>query len=118
MIRSEYDWVIHCQGCHGKEAQGSPGGAPPLMGQVARFLRVPEGRAYLVRVPGVAFADLPDAELADLLNWVLERFDSADVPKDFAAYSAEEVGLLRRQPLISGAPAERQKLLLRLAKVL
>jgi hypothetical protein len=73
---------------------------PALAGSVGRFVRVPGGREFLAQVPGVAQAPLDDAALAAVLNWVLARFGGEDVPPGFAAYTAEEVGRLRRHPLV------------------
>jgi cytochrome c553 len=110
-VRAQYNWVMHCQGCHGAEAQGTPGSVPRLAGNVARFLQISAGRAYLGRVPGVAFVELSDAEVAVLLNWIVRHFDGEHVPKAFTLYSEEEVRVLRQRPLISAAYSERQKLL-------
>jgi cytochrome c553 len=111
VAKAQYNWVMHCQGCHGAEAQGTPGSVPRLAGNVARFLQFRAGRAYLGRVPGVAFVELPDADVAELLNWIVQRFDGEHVPKTFTLYSEKEVEGLRQKPLISGAYTERQKLL-------
>lgn len=92
------DYVLNCQGCHRAEGTGTPGSVPALAGSVGRFLQVPGGREFLVRVPGVAQAALDDAALAGVLNWVLERFGADDVPRDFVPYAAAEVGRLRHQP--------------------
>jgi hypothetical protein len=54
---------------------------------------------FLGQVPGVATVDLDDARLANLLNWTLYRFDSANIPADFQPYSAEEIADLRKSPL-------------------
>lgn len=81
-----------------------------MSGVMAKFLAVEGGRDYLGRVPGVAFAPLPDAELADLLNWSLRTFDAAHVPRDFSPYTAEEVRRLRAIPLVSDAAARRRQL--------
>jgi hypothetical protein len=95
----ELDYALECQGCHRADGTGTPGSVPPLAGSVADFLRVAGGREFLVRVPGVAQAPLDDAALAAVINWMLARFDRADVPAGFVAYGAEEVGRLRRSPL-------------------
>src|SRR5262249_48882191 len=58
------EYALNCQGCHRADGIGTPGSVPPLAGSVARFLTVPGGREYLVRVPGVAQAPLDDAALA------------------------------------------------------
>lgn len=103
-------YTLHCEGCHLADGSASPGKVPALAGSVAQFLRAPEGRSYLVRVPGVANAQLDDAELAALLDWTLRRFDAANLPADFVPYTADEVHRLRSEPLIAVAP-ERRRLL-------
>lgn len=82
-----------------------------MAGLVARFLSVEGGRGYLVRVPGVAFSSLGDDELAELVNWMLYRFDAEHIPSDFIPYTAEEVRSLRSQPLMSDAKKMRQELM-------
>ena len=93
------DYALNCQGCHRADGSGTPGSVPALAGSVGRFLRVPGGRQYLVRVPGVAQAPLDDAALAAVLNWMLERFGGDQAPHDVAPFTAAEVGGLRRSPL-------------------
>jgi hypothetical protein len=106
----ETNYRLHCEGCHLEGGVATPGKVPALAGAVAKFLRAPQGRAYLVRVPGVANASLSDADLAALLDWTLRRFDAANLPADFAPYTADEVHRWRAQPLTDVAPA-RAKLL-------
>lgn len=93
------DYAIQCQGCHLANGRGS-GDIPTLHGIGALF-EASGGRAYLARVPGVANASLSDERLAALLNWVLTRWSQAD----FAPYTEDEVGQLRRQPLLDPAAA-------------
>ena len=88
------NYMLQCQGCHGAEGRGAPGTVPSLEG-VGRFLGVPGGREYLVRVPGSSQSALSDAELAEVLNWMVREFD----PRDFVPYGAEEVARVRRPPL-------------------
>jgi len=94
------DYALHCRGCHRADGRGTPGSVPPLAGSVGRLLHAPGGREFLVRVPGVSTAPLDDAALAAVLNWMLETFGGADVPRDFAPYSGAEVGRLRADPLV------------------
>jgi mono/diheme cytochrome c family protein len=108
------DYAVHCQGCHLADGSGTPGRVPGLAGTVGRFARLPAGRAYLVRVPGVAQSPLGDAELAALLNWTLARFDAEGLPPGFAPYTAAEVASLRRAPL-TDVDGERRRLLEALA---
>ena len=104
------NYTLHCQGCHLADGTASAGKVPALAASVAQFLRVPEGRAFLVRVPGVANAQLADADLAALLDWTLRRFDAAALPADFVPYTADEVHRLRAEPLVDIAPARRRLL--------
>jgi mono/diheme cytochrome c family protein len=96
----QQDYILYCMGCHGEQAQGLAGKVPPLAGSVALFMRSPEGRNYVLRVPGAANSALSDAQLAAVLNWLAERFPAADAgaPKS-APFTATEVGELRRSPL-------------------
>ncbi|MCL4683601.1 cytochrome c [Myxococcota bacterium] len=104
------DYVLHCMGCHLEDGGGAPESVPTLEG-FGRFLQIPDGRAYLVRVPGSAHAPLDDAALAALLNWMLVRFDPtrARAP-EFRPYEAAEVTRYRAVPL-ADADAERRRLL-------
>jgi len=108
------DYVLKCQGCHRPEGGGDARTTPPMRGSVAKFLSVPGGREYLGRVPGVATTDLDDARLASLLNWTLYRFDMGNLPDDFRAYTAAEVGRLRRAPLRTEASRVRAELITRM----
>jgi hypothetical protein len=89
-----FDYLLNCAGCHRTDATGSP--EVPALTQIAPFLSTPAGRAYLVRVPGVAQAPLSDERVAALLNWALAEFCGAT---EFTPYSAAEVAMLRSAPL-------------------
>jgi mono/diheme cytochrome c family protein len=93
------DYMLNCRGCHGPDGAGAPGAAPSFRGQVAKFLSVPGGREYLVRVPGTAQSELDDARTAALLTWLVHEFSPGEIPADFTPYTAEEVGRQRRVPL-------------------
>jgi hypothetical protein len=93
------DYMLHCRGCHGPDGGGAPGAAPAFPGQVAKFLWVPGGREYLIRVPGTAQSELNDARTAALLNWIVHQFGANELPSDFVPYSEAEVTRHRRPPL-------------------
>ena len=95
----QFNYILHCQGCHLADGQATPGKIPPLIGS-ARFLEVEGGREFLVRVPGVSLSIIPDEELAELMNWMLFRFSAEDIPAEFEPYTAEEVARYRREPLV------------------
>lgn len=104
------DYALRCKGCHGFAGEGTPGHVPRLAGFVGLYTHLPEGRGYLMRVPGVARARLDDARLAAVLNWMLATYGKGQVAPGFAPFTAEEVGAARRRPL----RAEREGLRARL----
>jgi len=108
--RAWQNWTLNCQGCH-VDGMGSAATAPRLAGTVARFLRVAGGREYLGRVPGVATSPLSDADLAEVMNWMLWRFDKRHLPPAFRPFTAAEIGELRTQPLRLEASQMRETLL-------
>jgi hypothetical protein len=105
------NWTLNCQGCHRPDGTGSDSTSPSLAGTVAKFLWVPGGREYLGRVPGVATSGLSNADLAELMNWMLWRFDRQDLPTNFQPFSANEIGQLRTRPLRLEASQMRTSLL-------
>jgi hypothetical protein len=109
--RAWQNWTLNCQGCHRPDATGSAGTTPSLAGTVARFLAVPGGREYLGRVPGVATSPLSNAELSEVMNWMLWRFDKEHLPADFQPFTAAEIGELRGRPLRLEASQMRSDLL-------
>ena len=74
----DQDYMLYCMGCHGSEARGVPGKIPPLTGSLARFMSTPDGRDYVLRVPGAANSALSDAQLAAVLNWLAMRYSAAE----------------------------------------
>jgi cytochrome c553 len=109
--RAWQHYTLNCQGCHRPDGTGSAGTSPSLAGTVARFLNVPGGREYLGRVPGVATSPLSNADLAELMNWILWRFDKEHLPVNFQPFTAAEIGQLRTSPLRLEATQMRADLL-------
>lgn len=94
----QVDFMLECQGCHRPEGIGLPSAnVPTLKGHVSKFLNAPEGRAFLVRVPGVAQSSLSDERLAAVMNWMVREFDPAHLPVDFRDYEANEISELREK---------------------
>lgn len=112
--RARQNWMLSCQGCHRADATGTPQTTPTMAGFVAKFLHVPGGREYLVRVPGVATAALSDADLTEVVNWSLVRFDAANIPADFKPYTTAEVARLRLNPLRAEAMTVRAGMVARM----
>jgi len=94
-------YVLHCMGCHGPQGEGIPDRVPPLKGFAGYFTYLPEGRAFLIQVPGVASAPLSDEELAQVTNWLLRTFSPKELPPDFKPFTAEEVRRYRAKPLLN-----------------
>jgi hypothetical protein len=109
--RAWQHWTLNCQGCHRPDGTGTDATAPSLAGTVARFLSVPGGREYLGRVPGVATSPLSNADLAEVVNWMLWRFDKEHLPTNFKPFTAAEMGQLRAAPLRLEASRMRAALL-------
>jgi len=114
--RAWQHWTLNCQGCHRQDGTGTSATAPSLAGTVAKFLWVPGGREYLGRVPGVATSALSNADLAEVLNWMLWRFDKDNLPSNFQPFTAAEIGDLRTRPLRLEAAQMRADLLKRAAE--
>ena len=96
--RAQFNYQMSCQGCHAPDGSGAAA-VPRMKDQVGMFLTTRKGREYLVRVPGSAVSALGDAELAEVLNWVVAEFAGDSLTVAFAPYTGQEVGLLRQQPL-------------------
>lgn len=96
--RAQFNYQMSCQGCHAPDGSGA-NAVPRMRDAVGMFLAIPEGREYLVRVPGSAVSALDDAELAEVLNWIVQGFAGASLTVPFEPYSAQEVGRLRQHPL-------------------
>ena len=108
--RARVNYMLHCQGCHLPDATGTPGKVPGMKDFVGNFLHSPEGRAYVIRVPGVATAQLTDSDVAELMNWLLTTYSAEQLPESFEPFTGEEVAGLRKDP--DGDPAaSRQRIL-------
>ncbi len=93
--RARTNYMIHCQGCHLPEAVGFVGKVPRMKDFVGYFLHSREGREFVIRVPGVATASLPDDELTEMMNWLLLTYSAEQLPRPFEPFSTEEVAVLR-----------------------
>lgn len=94
-LRSLY--VLHCAGCHAMDGSGHPAqGVPSMRGTLGAFMRLPEGRAFLLQVPGVNNAGLSDEQIAAVTNWMVLQFSADTAPPGWAPYTAAEVAAARR----------------------
>ncbi|MGF0238621.1 hypothetical protein ACQR3P_06950 [Rhodococcus sp. IEGM1300] len=98
------NYQLQCAGCHLGNGMGSPANDTPRMaGFVGNFLKVPGGREFLVRVPGMSQSALNNAQLADLLNWLMREDGMAgkSTPVNYQPFSAEEVTVLRQKAMLN-----------------
>lgn len=116
--RAEYpplvNYKLHCMGCHLADGSGGPPDVPDIRGEMGRLLSVEGGRRYLVQVPGAAQAPISDAELAAVVNYMLETFNADTLPADYRPLTEDEVARWRELWLTNVA-AVRKELLARLA---
>ena len=102
------DYMLYCMGCHGAQAEGVPGKVPPLAHSLGLFMRTPAGRNYLLRVPGASNSALSDAQLAAVLNWLAQQYNSEELSADVPMFTAAEVTAVRRAPLVSVLATRRE----------
>jgi hypothetical protein len=103
-------YTLNCWGCHRANGEGVAATAPPLI-NAADFLKVPGGREYLIRVPGVSQSMLDDADTAVVMNWILETFSKGRVPADFQPFTAAEIHHARAEPHLFDITEIRTQLL-------
>ena len=103
-------YTLNCWGCHRANGEGIAGTAPPLR-NAADYLKVPGGRQYLIRVPGVSQSLLNDADTALVMNWIIGNFSPGRVPADFKPFTAEEIHQARAQAHLYDITATRARLL-------
>jgi cytochrome c2 len=101
------NYTLHCEGCHRADGSGQKDVVPTFVDQISAYAHVPEGRNFLIQVPGVSQTALNDKEVAELMNWLLPAYDAKGLPDDFKPYTEDEVRALRRQP-ISDTIRQRQ----------
>lgn len=112
--RARRHYLMFCQGCHEADASGR-NTVPPMRGQLGYFLGVDGGREFIARVPGVISNPMSDADVAEVLNWVLDTFSARELPEDFTPYTAAEIRALRQTPL-TDVKRERRRLIERLER--
>ncbi len=104
------NYMLNCMGCHVQDGSGAQGKVPSLRETLVPFAGTAAGRRYLVQVPGTAQSVLSDAEIAELLNWMMRELSSRPLPAGIADFTAPEVAAYRAQRLQDPA-ATREQLL-------
>jgi hypothetical protein len=105
------NYMLQCMGCHTPDGSGTPGRVPSVKATLVPLARSPQGRRFLIQVPGVSQSTLSDAELAELLNWMISNL-TVEKPAHFVRFTTAEVAEFRREPLVD-VRATRARLLRR-----
>jgi cytochrome c peroxidase len=95
---SEYNYLLHCGGCHIEDGSGMPPHIPDLRVEMPLFAASTEGRAYIARVPGVIQAPMDTQQLTEVLNLLLSRF--APEGSNLQPFSEEEITLYQQEALL------------------
>jgi len=95
-VQSAY--LLGCGGCHGIQGRSYAPRVPDLAGQAGYFLCSADGRAYVGRLPNVAYAHLSAARLADVMNYVVFTLGAGSAPQGAAPFTAAEIAGLRARP--------------------
>ncbi len=109
-------YTLHCSGCHGAAGHGVASAGIPDLAYSGSYLAVPQGRAYLVQVPGISQSRLDNATAAAMLNYVLARFSASGLPRGFTPYTPAEIANLRAT-VASDAETQRAAILAGLEKI-
>jgi len=95
--RAQANYLLHCSGCHLPDGSGKPAaGIPDMRATLPLLLATPTGRAFVIQAPGTSGSDLGDAEIAELINWMVPAL-SRGTPDP--AYTSQEVSRYRGAPL-------------------
>ena len=103
-------WQLHCMGCHLQDGAGDSGRVPSLRDTLVPFGSMDDGRRFMIQVPGVAQSTLTDAEIAELLNWMVQQLSAVPAPADFRPFTTAEVSAARGAPP-AAVKEERTRLL-------
>lgn len=91
------DYMLQCAGCHRFDGTGAEQkGIPSFVDSIGLFSRIPEGRAYMIRVPGASQSQINNDDLAIVLNWIVAKYSPDEYHNDnFRPFTASEVGASR-----------------------
>jgi mono/diheme cytochrome c family protein len=107
---AQANYMLNCMGCHLPDGSGAAGKVPSVRDTLVPLAMSAAGRRYLLTVPGVAQSVLTDAQLAQVLTWMVHNLSGRPVPRGFRAFGAAEVAAGRARPLTEVRTA-RQRLL-------
>lgn len=108
---ARFNYLLRCSGCHDQDGSGLPkAGIPALPGYIDAFAGDEQGRTYIVHVPGVASTGLNNAEIAAVLNYVIEQWGD---PSQIKPFTEAEVERRKAEP-VSDVVAYRRDIVARL----
>ncbi|GBQ31610.1 cytochrome c class I [Gluconacetobacter sacchari DSM 12717] len=97
-VRSTY--LEKCGGCHGIEGRSGQTYIPTLRDRVGTLSCTPEGRTYLLTVPGVSMSLIrDDALMARVMNFVLFDLGGESTPTGTRPFTAAEIHAQRGHAL-------------------
>lgn len=93
--KAQSDYILNCSGCHTRSGEGTVnGGIPAFPNSIQYIAGLENGRTYMVHVPGVISNDMTDAEIADVLNYILDQWGEGE-----GHFSAAEVTARRAKKI-------------------
>jgi hypothetical protein len=95
------NYMLHCMGCHTPDGRGEPGRVPSVRDTLIPLASKPEGRRFLIQVPGSAQSRLSDQDLADVLNWMVDNLSAVTPKRPVRKFTATEVAAHRHTPLVA-----------------
>lgn len=98
-LTAKSNYLERCGGCHGVQGRAFAATVPDLRGRAGWFLCDAAGRDYVARLPNIVFSHLTDADLADLLNYVVFDLGGQSAPRGAKRYTPAEVARTRREAL-------------------
>jgi len=86
-------YILKCAGCHAMDGRGSAAGGIPPLQLINAFTSDTKGRTYLMHVPGVVSSGLNSAEIAAVVNYIVELWGDKTI--DYTPFTEAEVSQLR-----------------------
>lgn len=108
--RAQANYMLYCMGCHLPDGSGAAGKVPSVRESLPVLAASSAGRRFLVEVPGAAQSQLSDADLAQVLNWMVRNLSAPSVPPGFTEFTTAEVAGYRSVRLLD-VSAARARLL-------
>lgn len=105
------NYILHCSGCHGMKGLGTAeGGIPGFPDSIGHIVGTEIGRTYVMHVPGVVANNMSDAQIAEVMNYILDEWSEGGTH-----FTADEVTRRRAEP-IGDLIAYRRKVVAELGK--